>query len=273
MKPIKPSQFESISPLPGLIDSHIHLDSHEYREDLSACIERAYKVGVVAQVLPSTDLESGRRIQQLLQQWPSLHGGVGIHPHQAGGFDPRSTPGELCAIARSGRWVAVGETGLEQHYDFCPLEQQLLSLEAHLDLAEELDLPLILHCRLAEQALFDRLLPRRGRLRGVVHCFTGGWDWGKKFLDLGWHLGLGGLVTLPRAEEVHEVARRVPSDRWLLETDGPYLSPVPFRGSRNESCLLPVVAARLAELRGAGLEVVVEEAARNTRELFRLPAD
>jgi len=273
MKRIQNSQLESNSSWPGLIDSHIHLDSNEYQEDLEACIQRARQAGVEAQVLPSTDLNSSRRIQQLSQSIPGLYGAVGIHPHQAASFQPDSTPLELRQLAQQPGWVAIGETGLECHYDFCPIEQQVLSLNCHLDLAEELGLPLILHCRLAEPLLYEQLRPRQGRLSGVVHCFTGGWEWAQRFLDLGWHLGVGGLVTLPKAEEVHEVARRVPAHRWLLETDGPYLSPVPFRGYRNESCLLPLVASRIAHLRQQTVAEVVRQARSNARELFRLGGD
>ena len=273
MKPIKISHLERLTPLPGLIDSHIHLDSRDYQQDLASCIERARSLGVVAQILPSTDLNSSRRIQCLTREWAGLYGAVGIHPHQAESFDADNTPTELRQLIKATNWVAVGETGLEKHYDFCPLKQQQVSLEGHLDLAEECNLPLILHCRMAEHELYDHLRSRNGRLRGVVHCFTGGWDWAKKFLDLGWYLGIGGLVTLPKAEDVHNVARRVPTDRWLLETDGPYLAPVPFRGYRNESCLLPAIASRIAELRETLPETIVTEASRNTRELFRLPLD
>lgn len=270
MKRLQNSQSEASPPLPGLVDSHIHLDSREYQEDLEQCLQRAQRAGVEAQVLPSTDLNSSRRIQQLSQSFPRLYGAVGIHPHQAASFQPDRTPQELRQLAQQPGWVAIGETGLECHYDFCPIEQQILSLNCHLDLAEELGLPLILHCRLAEELLYEQLRHRQGQVFGVVHCFTGGWEWAQRFLDLGWHLGVGGLVTLPKAEEVHEVARRVPAHRWLLETDGPYLSPVPFRGYRNESCLLPLVATRVAQLREQPVTEVVQQARKNARELFRL---
>lgn len=272
MKALTPEKLSSLRSFPGLVDSHIHLDSQAYHNDLEDCLRRASQFGVESMILPSLDLDSSRRIALLVKEHSCLAGALGVHPHQASSFDPQTTPGEWERLLREHPWVAVGETGLELHYDFCPLETQQVSLQAHLDLAERTRLPLILHCRLAEALLYEALQARKGRLQGVVHCFTGGWEWAQKFLDLGFYLGLGGLVTLPKAHEVHEVASKVPSDRFLLETDGPYLSPVPLRGYRNESCLLPLVVERLQELRGDGALEIVQQARTNTRQLFRLLA-
>ena len=270
MKTLTSAKLEQATVYPGLLDSHIHLDSNAYQHDLEGCLQRAAQVGVTAMLLPSTDLESSRAIARLCHQHPGvLYGALGIHPHQAGQFEAATTPDQIRALLPTLAWSAIGETGLECHYDFCPMEQQIVSLEAHLDLAEESGLPLILHCRQAEAQLYERLKPRAGKLGGVVHCFTGGWSWAKRFLDLGFYLGVGGLVTLPKAAEVAEVAAAVPSDRWLLETDGPYLSPIPFRGYRNESCLLPWVVDRLAELRQTSGSELVACARANAQALFR----
>jgi TatD DNase family protein len=268
MKHLDQARLASLNPLPGLIDSHIHLDSDAYVPDLEACLERAEQAGVTQMLLPSTDLASSRRIAQLTQSYPQLRGGLGIHPHQAASYSPTDSWAAWRELLGQTEWRAIGETGLELHYDFCPLETQQISLQAHFDLARETGLPLILHCRQAEEPLYAALRAQKPGLRGVVHCFTGGWEWAQRFLDLGFYLGLGGLVTLPKAHEVHDVAARVPSDRWLLETDGPYLSPVPFRGFRNESCLLPLVAARIAELRSDGVTTVVTQARTNYHALF-----
>lgn len=270
MKNLSTSQLDPLSRWPGLIDSHIHLDSQAYQADLPDCLQRAKLQGVTTMLIPSTDLNSSHQIATLVAAHPQLRGGLGIHPHQAESYHPEESPAEWQRLLKQSNWVAIGETGLECHYDFCPLEVQKRSLEAQLQLARSSQLPLILHCRGAEEPLYD-ILSQDGRdLQGVVHCFTGGWEWAKKFLDLGFYLGIGGLATLPKAEQVHEVAAQVPGDRWLLETDGPYLSPVPFRGYRNESCLLPLVIERLSELRhedGAGL---VAQSAQNARQLFKL---
>ncbi|MBS2036913.1 TatD family hydrolase [bacterium] len=268
MKLLTTEKLAPLSCYPGIIDSHIHLDSPAFEADFEACLERAARAGVSRMLMPSTDANSNRRIQQLTRQYPQLRGALGLHPHQAAEFDPRETPAAWRTLLAEGQWCAIGETGLEQHYDFCPLEVQQASLEAQIELAFEARLPLILHCRLAEQPLYDTLQPWQGKVGGVVHCFTGGWEWARKFLDLGFYIGIGGLATLPKAEEVHQVAQNVPADRWLLETDGPYLSPVPFRGFRNESSLLPVVAERIAQLRGQSVSEVVRQSAENASRLF-----
>jgi TatD DNase family protein len=268
MKQLTPEKLAPLASYAGIIDSHIHLDSQAFADDLEGCLERAARAGVTRMLLPSTDENSSRRILQLMGRYSQISGGLGLHPHQAGEFDQHKSPEVWRELLSQGPWSAIGETGLECHYDFCPLETQRVSLQAQIELAAETGLPLILHCRLAEQPLYEMLRPWAGRLQGVVHCFTGGWEWAGRFLDLGFYVGIGGLVTLPKAEEVHEVARRAPAERWLLETDGPYLSPVPFRGFRNESCLLPVVAERIAQLRGESVSEVVRQSSENASRLF-----
>jgi len=268
MKTLAAPQLDQLPRCPGLLDTHIHLDSCHYQTDLPDVLERARQVGVTHMLIPSTDLESSRTIAALTQKHPQLRGALGIHPHQAAGFDPARTPQKLREMLPLSHWVAIGETGLECHYDFCPIELQIDSLKAHLGLARETELPLILHCRLAEELLYDILCQAGPGLRGVVHCFTGGWEWAQKFLDLGFYLGIGGLVTLPKAHEVHEVAARVAAERWLLETDGPYLSPVPYRGYRNESCLLPLVVDRLNHLRQQSQAHLATQARDNAQSLF-----
>lgn len=268
MKLLTPEKLAPVKSYAGIIDSHIHLDSQAFQADFEACLRRAKEAGVERMILPSTDANSNLRIQQLTREYPQLRGALGLHPHQAAEFDPQHSPASWRSLLSQGHWCAIGETGLELHYDFCPIETQQRSLEAQIELACEARLPLILHCRLAEDPLYESLKPWQGKVSGVVHCFTGGWEWAQKFLDLGFYIGVGGLVTLPKAEEVHEVARRVPDDRWLLETDGPYLSPVPFRGFRNESCLLPLVAERIAQLRDQSVSEVVRQSAENASRLF-----
>lgn len=268
MKTLDPKRLESAPSYIGLIDSHIHLDSGAYKPDLEQCLRNARQVGVEGMLLPSTNLQSSLEILTLMRTHGQLRGGLGIHPHDAATFEPESSLQTMQDLLQQHPWSAIGETGLELHYDFCPLATQITSLEAHLDLARQSRLPVILHCRLAEEPLYQILKSRGQGVTGVVHCFTGGWDWAKKFLDLGFHLGIGGLVTLPKAEDVHEVALKVPADRWLLETDGPYLSPVPFRGHRNESALLPWVVQRIAELRQQPAQQLVDQARENAHHLF-----
>ena len=269
MKQLRTEQLAEIPAWPGIIDSHIHWDSQSFEPDLGDCLKRAQSAGVAQMLIPSLDVQSSQRIVDLVAAHPTLRGALGIHPHQAASFEPEESRREWQRLLPLSPWVAIGETGLECHYDFCPLDLQIQSLEAQIELAQNQRLPLILHCRQAEQPLYD-ILSTYSDLEGVVHCFTGDWPWAKKFLDRGFYLGFGGLVTLPKAHDIHEVASKVPADRWLLETDGPYLAPVPFRGYRNESCLLPLVIEQLTRLRHQPEDELVAQSSANARKLFRL---
>jgi TatD DNase family protein len=267
MKPLDPTALRSTTSVP-LIDSHIHIDAQAYREDWQAVLDRADQVGVREVVVPATNLESSRRIAELARERPGLHPTAGIHPHDAAKFNS-STTTELRGLLSQSKIVAIGETGLEKHYDFCPFEQQVASLRAHLQLARELALPLILHCRGAEAELHEELA-RAGNFPagGVVHCFTGDWEWGQRFLDQGFHLGIGGLSTLANAHEVHQAARLCPLDRLLLETDGPYLTPRPYRGKRNEPATIPLIAEEIARLRESTVDRIALATSANTARLF-----
>lgn len=241
-----------------IADTHVHLDSEAYAPDLPEILDRARAAGVLAMIAPATQLESADAILALAERHPCILPAVGIHPHDAKTFDATSVA-RIRALAP--RAVALGETGLDYHYDFSPRDEQRANLRAHLDLAVDLGLPVILHCRESEDDLHEELervcpLPAGG----VVHCFTSGWEWGQRFLDLGMHLGVTGMVTFPKLKDVHEVARRCPLDRLLVETDGPYLAPIPHRGRRNEPAYVARVVEEVAKLR----DLSVEDAARAT---------
>lgn len=247
----------------NLVDSHIHLDSKEYSEDWRDVYARAAERSVTRCVIPATNLASAERIREMCAERPGLFPTAGIHPHQAAEFDENTIP-RLRELLPG--CVALGETGLEAFYDFCPWEKQLDSLRPQLQLAREMDKPVILHCRDCEEALYNETVGNRG----VVHCFTGSWEWAQKFLDRGFYLGVNGLVTLPKAENVQEVARKMPLDRMLLETDGPYLAPKPHRGYRNEPALVPLIAMFVSELRGCSITEVAQTTTRNSEKLFGL---
>lgn len=230
-------------------------------------LERAAERGVRQVVVPATELESAERIICMAREDRRVLPAVGIHPHQAASFAADRSPSVLRDLASEA--VAIGETGLELHYDFCPLEAQLESLRAQLVLAKELELPVILHCREAEELLhreLDALAPFPAG--GVVHCFTGPWEWAERFLALGFHLGVTGMVTFKKASNVHEVARRCPAERLLVETDGPYLAPLPHRGRRNEPGYIPLIVDAVARLRGEPEETVALQTTLAARELF-----
>ncbi len=251
-----------------LIDTHIHLDAKAYHCDWPAVLDRAVQAGVAHVVAPATTLESARRLLEMACEDARVRPAVGVHPHEAASWRDEQL-GELSEMVD--RAVAVGEIGLDFHYDFAPPEQQLGCLRAQLELAREHALPVILHCREAEETLYEELSRARLSAGGVVHCFTGGWDWAERFLELGYFLGITGMVTFPKLAEVHEVARRIPLDRLLLETDGPYLAPIPFRGKRNEPGYVPLIASKVAELRGIDPEQVALATSASATRLFSRP--
>lgn len=249
-----------------IADTHVHLDSEAYSPDLPEILDRARAAGVVAMIAPATHLDSAERILDLARTHPCILPAVGIHPHDAKTFDGSS-------VARlrdlSPQAVALGETGLDYHYDFSPRDEQLANLRAHLELAAEVGLPVILHCREAEDDLhaeLQRVFPLPAG--GVVHCFTSGWEWAQRFLELGMHLGVTGMVTFPKLADVHEVARRCPLDRLLVETDGPYLAPIPHRGRRNEPAYVARVVEEVARLRDLPVEEVAQATAAAACRLF-----
>jgi TatD DNase family protein len=260
-----------------IIDSHCHLDADDFDNDREAVLSRARDNGVQAIVLPGTDLASSRKALRIVAdqqtgEQPKLFAAVGIHPHTATeGLDDEAFT-TLRDMSRHERVVAIGETGLDFHYNFSPPEAQLESLRRHVRLAREVGKPLILHCRNAEPELLDVLTHEQAATcGGVVHCYTGTQKTAERLLGMGFYLGFTGIVTFKKAEELREVAARVPLDRLLLETDSPYLAPIPHRGKRNEPSFLPRVAEMLAPLHATTAAELAAAALRNTVRCFNLP--
>jgi TatD DNase family protein len=254
-----------------MIDSHIHIDATKYTEGegVTNVLSAAKKAGVERFVAPSTQLDSFESLLKIRAAHPEVYPAAGVHPHDASIERCRSLSSRLEKALGRLEVPIVGETGLEGHYDFVPLDIQLESLRAHLDVAETHDLPLILHCRSMEETLFRELQGRQ--LRGVVHCFTGNWEWAQKFLELGFHIGITGIVTFKKSDLVQEVATLVPSERLLVETDGPYLAPIPFRGKLNKPEYIPLIVKKIADLRNVSTATVADFTTSNTESLFGLP--
>ncbi len=258
-----------------LVDSHCHLDSPEFDGDREAAIERALAAGVTHFVAVGTgsgppDLEAGLR---LAQRYKAFSATAGIHPHHAGkaGEDTLRRLGE---VAHHAEIIAIGEIGLDYHYDFAPREEQRAVFASQLELAAGADLPVVIHTREAWDDTFEILESRYNPdgPGGVMHCFTGGAADAQRALQLGFYLSFGGIVTFPRASELQEVARTVPGDRMLLETDAPYLAPVPVRGKRNEPAFIGHTAAKLADLRGVTAGEIAAMTSANFKRLFRRAA-
>jgi TatD DNase family protein len=251
-----------------MIDSHCHLDDPVFDADRDAVIQRALDAGVELMVAIGTgkgppDLEAGVRMADAHPQFLAT---VGVHPHDAAKAAP-DTWQRLEDLLAHPKVIAIGEIGLDYHYDFSPREVQRDVFVQQLELAAAHRKPIVIHTREAWDdtiALLEQHWAPHG-LPGIMHCFTGNIAQAEQALALGFYLSFGGVVTFPKATELHEATRAVPLDRILLETDAPYLAPVPRRGKRNEPTFIVHTASRLAELRG----VTVEEIACATTENFR----
>jgi TatD DNase family protein len=256
-----------------MIDSHCHLAGEEFEPDLSEVIERARAAGVTAAltILAADDEPELARAQTVADAWPAVRFAIGVHPHAAGTFatDPEDAARRVdAALSRQPLARAVGEIGLDYHYDFAPRDVQQAVLAAQLRLASSRGLPIVVHTREADEDTFRMLAEHAPARGGVLHCFTGDRTAARRGLDLGFYLSLSGIVTFPRATELKEVARMVPLDRLLIETDSPFLAPVPHRGRRNEPAYVGRVAEVIAELRGLSAAEITERTRANFERLF-----
>lgn len=258
-----------------LIDSHCHLAGPEYVDDLGPVVERAQVAGIerALVILEADDDEEVARATVVSHAWPAVRFSCGVHPQTAGRFtaSPEAAAGRVAArIAAEPAVRALGEIGLDYHYDSSPRETQCDVFRAQIALARQLKLPLVIHTREAEDDTF-RLLEEEqaAEVGGVFHCFTGDRAMARRALDLGFHISLSGIVTFPKAAELKEVARMVPLDRLLIETDSPFLSPVPYRGARNEPARVQVVAETVAQLKDTTLAEVGAATRTNFDRLFR----
>lgn len=250
-----------------LVDTHAHLDGKEYESDLAAVLDRASEAGVAAMISAGQDEETSLATLALASRYRAVKPAVGVHPHLA------KNAGDLAwlrAFARRQEVVAVGECGLDYHYDFSPRDVQREVFARQLDLAGELDLPVIIHCRESEDDVAAALRKHFARdRRAVLHCFTGSFDLGKALIDeFDVYLGLGGAVTFKNARELHDAAARLPIERLVLETDCPYMTPAPYRGKRNEPAYMALTCRRLAELRGTTEDAVATATSANAKRLF-----
>ena len=256
-----------------MIDSHCHIAGEEFEADLADVVRRAIDADVTSAlcILSAGDAAEAARGQRVRAAWPAARFAVGVHPHHAKPFAGRVQEAvDLVRdeAARAGA-CAIGEIGLDYHYDFSPRDVQQEIFRAQIGLARELGLPIVVHTREATADTF-RIIAEAGdaAVRGVFHCFTGDAAMARAALDIGFFLSFAGIVTFPRAEELREAARLVPADRLLSETDSPYLAPVPYRGKRNEPAYVARVVEALAEARGETTAAVAEATERTFGILF-----
>ena len=261
-----------------LIDSHAHLESPRFDADRDAVIARAAAAGVEAIVTCGADLASSEAAIALAEAHPALWAAVGIHPHEArhawvegdggGGRVDEAAMGRLRQLARHPRVVAIGEIGLDYHYDFSPRDAQCAVLAAQLCVADELSLPVVLHNRESDPDFVSLLESGPVGIRGVLHCFLSTAELARWALDRGLYLGVAGPVTFRGMDGLGAILRDAPLERLLIETDSPYLAPHPHRGKRNEPAYVPHVAEKLAEIRGMPVEELARITADNGRRLF-----
>jgi TatD DNase family protein len=257
----------------ALIDSHCHLDMQDFEDDRLTVLERAAAVGVTAMVTIGAGgpPECNHSAVELAERHERVFASVGIHPHDASIVDDEIIE-MIRELGAHDKVVAIGETGLDYHYDHSPRREQQSAFRRFVALARQVCLPLVVHLRDADADAIELLRSERaGDVGGVIHCFSGNVASARSFLDLGFHLSFSGILTFKTADEIRQAAAFAPADRILVETDAPFLAPLPYRGRRNEPALVAQTAACLAEVRGELLARVAETTYANTCRLFRLP--
>lgn len=252
-----------------LIDTHCHLNHERLRADVEGCLERARAVGVEQVIVVGCDAESSREALSLAESYPTtVFASIGVHPHEAKSWDD-ATAQWMIEVATHPKVIAIGEIGLDFHYDFSPRSAQYTAFHAQMHLAKQVGLPIIIHCREAYPEVLEVLeQPEFSTITGVMHCWAGSVDEARRTVKRGYSLGIGGTLTFKNAENVRQSAQTVPLEKLLVETDAPYLAPVPHRGKQNEPAYTRIVAERLAELRGIPFSQLTEQTTQNAYHLF-----
>lgn len=248
-------------------DSHCHLTDPAFAPDREDVIARAVAAGVTGMVTICSEPQDLDAILELTRAHAGIWATAGIHPHEARHGSPEALQRVREAVTGEPRIRAVGECGLDFHYDHSPRDTQRAVFRAQLDLAAELGRPVVVHSREADADTAHMIREYKGRVTGVLHCFTGGSELLEVGLDAGWYVSFSGMVTFPRFD-ARELLRTVPGDRLLIETDSPYLAPIPHRGKRNEPSFVVRVAEAVAQLRGEPLEAVAAACAANARAFY-----
>ena len=258
-----------------LVDSHCHLDFPDLANELDAIVARAGAAGVRHMVTISTRVRRHGQVLAIAERFPNVTCSVGTHPHHAQ-EEPDVTAADLIERSRHPKVVAIGEAGLDYHYDFSAPAAQEQGFRTHIAAARETGLPLVIHSREADDDM-ARILEEetgQGAFKAVLHCFTGGPELARRALALGHFISFTGIVTFKNSGALREIAKNVPADRFLVETDAPYLAPLPYRGKRNEPAYVAEVAKVLAQVRGVDIEEIAQQTTENFFRLFaKAPRD
>lgn len=253
-----------------LIDSHVHLDDKRFDKDRHELIQSLKDNGVELVINIGADLRSSINSVRLAEKYENIYATVGVHPHSAKDVDTETIK-KLKELTKEKKVVAIGEIGLDFYYDNSPRELQRKWFKEQLKLAKEVDLPVVIHSRDAAQETFDILKEAQdGKLEGVMHCYSGSLEMAKEYIKLGFYISIAGPVTFKNARVVREVAKGIPLDKLLIETDCPYLTPAPHRGKRNQPKNVRYVAEKIAEIKNIPVEKLAKETKKNTKNLFRI---
>ena len=251
----------------NIFDSHAHYNDEQFDIDRDSLLASLPEAGLVGIINCGTDVRSSLDSIAMAEKYPFVYAACGYHPESALEFTDDSLA-EIEKMLSHEKCVAVGEIGLEYHYDFVPKDVQKYVFEKHLELAVKYDMPVIVHDREAHADTMELL--KKYRPKGVLHCYSGSAEMAKEVLNLGMYIGLGGAVTFKNAVKPVEVSQMIPADRLLLETDCPYMAPVPMRGKRNNSAYIEYVAEKIADIRNVSPQEILDMTAENTRKLFNI---
>ncbi|MBR3298586.1 MAG: TatD family hydrolase [Clostridia bacterium] len=252
-----------------LFDTHAHLNDEAFDTDREAVIESLAEYGVARVIDVACDVRTVDKTLALLEKYPFIYGTAGMHPHDASAMD-NALMDRLKKVLSHKKMLALGEIGLDYHYDFSPREVQRRWFAEQLELARELDMPVTLHIREAFGDCMDILKAHKNGLRGVMHCYSGSVETAYECLDLGLAFSFGGAVTFKNAKKPIEVIEKLPLESILLETDCPYMTPVPYRGRRNDPSFIGLVAEKIAEIRGMSAEELSEVTFNNANRVFEM---
>lgn len=253
-----------------LVDSHCHLDYYVEAE-IEQVVARAKEAGLGGMVTIGVRMSQAAAVKALAERFPEVWGTVGIHPHNAG-EEPLPTPERIAAEAEHPRIIGIGESGLDYFYDKAPRDAQAESFRRHIRAARLAGVPLVIHARQADDDILDILRDERaagGAYDFLLHCFSSGRDLAEKAVEMGGYVSFSGILTFPKSQDIRDVARDLPADRLLVETDAPYLAPVPFRGKRCEPAMVAHTAKVLAEIRGLEMAALADLTTANFRRLFK----
>ena len=259
-----------------MIDTHAHLNFSEFEKDLDEVISKSFSEGLENIIVASSSLKSSKKALEIAEKDGRIFASIGIHPHD---IDRIGDFGDIEKMANNKKVVVIGETGLDYFYlsschsreggnpDFEKIKKkQKKLLEKHIELAKRLDFPLIFHNRDSDEDFYE--IVKDKNVQGVLHCYTGNWDFAKKILDLGFLLSFTGIITFPKAEVLYEVVKNIPLDRLMVETDAPFLAPIPYRGKRAEPWMVREVIKKIADIKGLSFEEVDVKTSSNAKDFF-----